>query len=392
MATGSQAQLTESTCSVCFEHYRLPKVLPCSHVYCHLCLRSMATATDSGFSCPICRQEVNITAQGVDDLQTHLHLGSSRETLLETLHSAKKDNGDMKEKSLISTEGAVSSIVLTRKSLSQDIFKCFKFSQNPKTQLTSLTLTAGNKLWVRYHPPDTHVSLVSVYDCGGNRLGQYIEESVTGSSLTCLGDVLVSPLTWRWIDPGGQSGSFDLPPNAWALCSKSLPPHILLHASVSESSDKKSEFSVYRLQQLSEDQAKVSMCPVITQGLAFEREPQAFDMSDDGKWLAVVVEERIKVYYTDCTGVRPFLTSQILWPKDIAFTTLSTQPVLVAAFSASFMVYDFLDGFFKLKCGHYNYNSCICLAAHNNSTVWCESRGNVYTWDLKRATLCDTCT
>lgn len=57
-----QTDLT--TCSICFEKFRTPKLLPCSHVFCQSCISSyIVSSCESkeapvGFSCPICREFV----------------------------------------------------------------------------------------------------------------------------------------------------------------------------------------------------------------------------------------------------------------------------------------------------------------------------------------------
>lgn len=63
MATAAvQNDLT--TCSICFEKFRTPRILPCSHVFCQSCISSyIVSACQSkeapvGFSCPLCREFV----------------------------------------------------------------------------------------------------------------------------------------------------------------------------------------------------------------------------------------------------------------------------------------------------------------------------------------------
>ncbi|XP_062582565.1 E3 ubiquitin-protein ligase TRIM33-like [Saccostrea cucullata] len=49
-------------CSICFEQFKNPRVLPCSHSFCHECLSSYITtacqgkAEPVGFHCPLCRK------------------------------------------------------------------------------------------------------------------------------------------------------------------------------------------------------------------------------------------------------------------------------------------------------------------------------------------------
>ena len=59
----------EVTCAVCLEQYTEPKVLPCLHYYCKLCVVKM-TAKRSPLSCPTCRKETKIGVGKEDELPT----------------------------------------------------------------------------------------------------------------------------------------------------------------------------------------------------------------------------------------------------------------------------------------------------------------------------------
>ncbi|XP_062621298.1 E3 ubiquitin-protein ligase TRIM8-like [Saccostrea cucullata] len=58
----SPSQYDLKACSICFEKFRSPRCLPCSHLYCQGCLSSyIVTSCESkeapiGFSCPLCRE------------------------------------------------------------------------------------------------------------------------------------------------------------------------------------------------------------------------------------------------------------------------------------------------------------------------------------------------
>jgi len=62
----------EITCAVCQEHFTEPKVLPCLHYYCKQCICSLACKAGEGnpFSCPECRQEATLPAEGEEELKT----------------------------------------------------------------------------------------------------------------------------------------------------------------------------------------------------------------------------------------------------------------------------------------------------------------------------------
>ncbi|XP_061177474.1 probable E3 ubiquitin-protein ligase MID2 [Saccostrea echinata] len=58
----SPSQNDIMACSICFEKFKTPRCLPCSHLFCHGCLSSyIVTSCESkeapiGFSCPLCRE------------------------------------------------------------------------------------------------------------------------------------------------------------------------------------------------------------------------------------------------------------------------------------------------------------------------------------------------
>ena len=49
------------TCSVCLEPFKDPKVLPCLHSYCHVCIVNLAkNANSNTINCPECRLAVEV--------------------------------------------------------------------------------------------------------------------------------------------------------------------------------------------------------------------------------------------------------------------------------------------------------------------------------------------
>lgn len=42
-------------CAICLEPCNLPARLPCSHIFCYLCVKGVATQLQN---CPMCRQEI----------------------------------------------------------------------------------------------------------------------------------------------------------------------------------------------------------------------------------------------------------------------------------------------------------------------------------------------
>lgn len=51
-------------CSICFEKFKVPRILPCSHIFCQICISSYIESSCKskeapvGFSCPLCREFV----------------------------------------------------------------------------------------------------------------------------------------------------------------------------------------------------------------------------------------------------------------------------------------------------------------------------------------------
>ncbi|EGC29710.1 hypothetical protein DICPUDRAFT_99751 [Dictyostelium purpureum] len=71
------------TCSICYELFDKPIILPCSHNFCKLCIENMITGqkNNTSFSCPFCRGEVKLNEKGVDGLPINCHLLTAVEKL-----------------------------------------------------------------------------------------------------------------------------------------------------------------------------------------------------------------------------------------------------------------------------------------------------------------------
>ena len=60
-------------CAICLGTYTEPKVLQCHHVYCKKCLMRLVVRGQQGqfiLTCPKCRQDTPIPANGVGSLQS----------------------------------------------------------------------------------------------------------------------------------------------------------------------------------------------------------------------------------------------------------------------------------------------------------------------------------
>lgn len=72
MASAVSEKLAEHfECAVCMEQFKEPKVLPCLHTYCKMCLQDllMKQGSDYVINCPECRQEAKIAYGDVAKLQ-----------------------------------------------------------------------------------------------------------------------------------------------------------------------------------------------------------------------------------------------------------------------------------------------------------------------------------
>ena len=74
------------TCEVCSSQYRLPKILPCLHIYCKSCLEGLVTTSKHQetkyLTCPQCKETHEVPLQGVGGFKTYQVVSN----LLELLH------------------------------------------------------------------------------------------------------------------------------------------------------------------------------------------------------------------------------------------------------------------------------------------------------------------
>ena len=62
----------ELNCSICLDTYTDPKLLQCFHAYCRKCLVKLVERDQQGqliLTCPICRHDTPVPANGVTGLQ-----------------------------------------------------------------------------------------------------------------------------------------------------------------------------------------------------------------------------------------------------------------------------------------------------------------------------------
>ena len=83
----------ELNCSICLDTYTDPKLLQCYHVYCRKCLVKLVVRDQQGqliVSCPICRHDTPIPANGVAGLQPAFQINH----LLEIMEKHKRAASD----------------------------------------------------------------------------------------------------------------------------------------------------------------------------------------------------------------------------------------------------------------------------------------------------------
>ena len=62
-------------CSICFDTFKQPKLLPCFHVFCKSpCLEKLVAKDGHSLTCPTCRHIVPLSEKGVDGLQSDFHI------------------------------------------------------------------------------------------------------------------------------------------------------------------------------------------------------------------------------------------------------------------------------------------------------------------------------
>ena len=56
------------TCSECDNILSSPRGLPCLHVFCEGCIQDHLNESDSDETCPLCREDITVPADGVEGL------------------------------------------------------------------------------------------------------------------------------------------------------------------------------------------------------------------------------------------------------------------------------------------------------------------------------------
>ncbi|XP_061186925.1 uncharacterized protein LOC133195059 [Saccostrea echinata] len=79
------SEVNLSKCPICFEQFKTPRVLPCSHIFCHDCVSSHIVSTCQpkedplGFQCPVCRDFVPAPSFSLDFKDWSQHFPTNRD-------------------------------------------------------------------------------------------------------------------------------------------------------------------------------------------------------------------------------------------------------------------------------------------------------------------------
>lgn len=81
------------TCQICFETYTRPKSLNCQHTFCLRCLLEYTPKKSPTVTCPTCRSEQTLTAEGINGLKDNFFI-SSMSDMLKTVKEIRSDEKD----------------------------------------------------------------------------------------------------------------------------------------------------------------------------------------------------------------------------------------------------------------------------------------------------------
>src|SRR6218665_609565 len=77
------AETRSTQCSICLEVFRDPRLLPCGHTFCTLCLQRLVDHCQPpyswpirGFACPLCRTFVLVPAAGAQGFPTDAQMAA----------------------------------------------------------------------------------------------------------------------------------------------------------------------------------------------------------------------------------------------------------------------------------------------------------------------------
>ena len=89
MAEGGSDDIVEKiVCGLCSEKYKQPKLLPCFHSYCLVCLDKYveSTAWNNKFDCPLCDTTIDIPEGGVNQFEWNIYIDSKLKSETDEKH------------------------------------------------------------------------------------------------------------------------------------------------------------------------------------------------------------------------------------------------------------------------------------------------------------------
>ena len=100
MAEGQVKQMLEKevTCALCLDLFKEPKKLPCDHVYCRDCLRSLALRSlNATISCPECRTPTQVPGNDVNNFPTAFRINRFIEAFQQVQVRVETDSPNVAE-------------------------------------------------------------------------------------------------------------------------------------------------------------------------------------------------------------------------------------------------------------------------------------------------------
>ena len=132
----SASQENSLTCAVCLSVFKDPKLLPCFHTFCAMCIQDVADRhRGSNFPCPACRKPTSLPPGGATALQSNFYIRT------EELDGARKGElcltheGKEKELFCVDCDKAICVKCLTSGHVKHDIVDIHTAADRVRNQL-----------------------------------------------------------------------------------------------------------------------------------------------------------------------------------------------------------------------------------------------------------------
>lgn len=181
-------------CSICFEDFKSPKCLPCSHSFCHECLKNhiesscLSKQSPVGFSCPLCRDFIpaeNILAKLKDwanDFPTNDRLGNISQASQGNLCDGCQRDGEEEEAKqfcLMCKEKLCGMCVKYHRRLvvtkDHEVLSMDELKKSPIVMETRKSCYTHAEEIIRYYCQDHSIPCCTVCICTGHRKCDNIE-------------------------------------------------------------------------------------------------------------------------------------------------------------------------------------------------------------------------